>query len=242
VLFINIKSDIITSDNLGNIYAITGNTIRKYNRSGNFIGEFTMKRFDKFDDADPSDPFKILIFNKTSGEIIRLDNKLSLIGDPVSLFSLEIISPVSVCNSWDNGIWVYDISLNEIIRINTQATIEQRSGPLDNIVPAGSHPSMIRELDFLVYVSLPAHGIFVFDRYANLIKRIPLNNINTFQLSTGKIMFVKNNELVTFNTSSLSQNSIPLPVKSAINASLQGNTLFIQRTDTISIHTIITNQ
>ncbi len=241
VIHINIKADYITTDNLGNFYSVFSNTIKKYNATGSLIGEFTFKRFDRFDDTDPSDPLKILLFSKTYGEIIRLDSKLSLLGEPLSLMNIGILSPATVCNSWDNGIWVYDMSLNEILRINNNGVIDQRSGGLDQIMPAGSNPAMIRELDFMIYISIPRQGIFIFDRYANFIIKLPLEDIGRFQIAASRVLYVKNNDLIAYDTKTFLQNSIPLPVNNPLSAALQVNNLYIHHSDTISIYSINTN-
>jgi hypothetical protein len=234
---INVSADRVISDNLGNIYAITGNTIKKYNRSGLFLSEFTLRKTDRINDADASDPLKILLFSKSSGELFRLDNKMALQGNVTNLFSAGLVSPGLACNSWDNGAWVWDNALNEILRINQNGHIDIRSENLAGLLNEDPQFTMILEKDFLLYASSPVYGILVFDRAASYVKTIPLLNINTFQIISGKIIYPAENKLHSFDTRLLTETSLTLPDSNCINALIEGKTLIIHQKDSVKLYT-----
>jgi hypothetical protein len=239
VLRIAAETDAFTTDHLGNIYAIKANTIAKYDRQGSKEGELTMTRYDRLNDADASDPFKILIFNRTAGEIARLDNRLSLQGEPLSLFQLGAIDPERVCNSWDDGIWIFDRSFMELIRINQQGTIDLRSGNLSHLLPDHAQVSMIREHNFTLLLASPDQGLFLFDRFANLIRRVPETNIHSFQTAGNKCVFVRDNKIYALDVRSFELNTHSLPNDlNYTEARIGTNLLYIRNPDKISVYPI----
>lgn len=240
VATILVKAQLITSDNLGNLYTSEGNTIRKYNINGNLIAEYTNTKIDKFDCVDASDPLKTLLFTSSSAEIMRLDNKFAQQGGTTRLFELNILSPKLACNSYDIGAWVWDDALNEIIRINQHGSIDTRTRNLINISEQNPKFAMILEKDFLLYASDPDLGIFVFDRHGNFVKKYPLINVLSFQLVAGRIVYYQNGHIVSFDSRNFSESNIKLPAQSCKNAIVEGKHLFIHYPDSISI--FISNQ
>jgi hypothetical protein len=233
------KTDHFITDHLKNLYAIHGQTITRYNASGILMAQFSWSGFDAIDDTDPSDPFKILIFNQSSASVMRLTNQLAPLAQAWSLPEMGVHSPSAVCNSWDNGVWVFDQSLHELIRINTAGSIDQRSGPINHLIPPGTTVAMIREHDFLVYMTAPDIGMLVWDKYANFLKALPLKGLKSFQVQRDQIRFCQNNLLMTYNMQTLQFSSLSLPGNSAADAQLQGNTLFVRHPDSVMIQNVI---
>lgn len=229
------KSDMISSDNLGNLYATNGNTLRKYTRSGELFAEYTNTRIDRFNSLDASDPLKIMLFSKSSAEIIRLDNKLAQQGSTSILYHADLVSPVLACNSYDNGVWIWDNALNEIVRLNQNSTVDNRTGNLINIFGDNPEIIMIREKDFLLFASAPSHGLLIFDRHANYVRTIPLKDIEHFQLGNDRIIYMSNGKLNIYHMKTFHETSLDLPVKNCINVIIEGRNMFIQHTDSISI-------
>jgi hypothetical protein len=236
-IVINVTSQILESDNLGNIYAVSGNTIRMYNLAGVMTAEFTMKQYDRFNAIDPSDPFKILAFNRITGETIRLDNKLVPQTKPYPLYNLGISNPGLVANSWDGGLWVYDHARHELIRINQHGTTDLRSGNLAMTIPENEPIAMIREHNFTLYMSVPNYGVCMFDRYANLIRFLPEKNIFSFQILNDKIVFLRNNELHVLNTKTQTTSTYPIPDNNTpLDAKIEGKKLLVRYEHKIAIY------
>ena len=71
------------------------------------------------DQVDVSNPLRPLLFYKDQGLIIVLDNTLSQQKNPISLNELGLYQTSCIANSnFDNGIWLYDVDVNEIIKID----------------------------------------------------------------------------------------------------------------------------
>lgn len=233
---ININADIINTDNLGNLYMLRGNTFYKYTSKGSHIAEYTDKSINSFSSFDVSDPFKIQLFSKTTASIIYLDNQLNLQGNTTNLFNSGIFSPTVACASYDNGSWIWDNTTNELIRINHNGAIVLRSENLNNIVAPNPQFSMLYEKDFTLYACSPEHGVFLFDRYGALLKRIPLHGIKNFRIYAGKIIFFKDDHLKSFDLKSLEQSKFKLPLDSAANATFHDKYLYVQHKDSVTIY------
>jgi hypothetical protein len=83
-----------------------------------------------------------LLFYKDQGIILALDNTLSLQQkSEISLNELGLYQTSCISNSnFDNGIWLYDIDVNEIVKINYQAEVVFKSGNLSVILPNMQFP------------------------------------------------------------------------------------------------------
>ncbi len=230
------KADKITTDNLGNLYVIKGNTVQKYNGEGSFLAEYTRKSIDRFTDIDASDPLKVLLFSKSSAEIIRLDNQLALQGNPTILFNAGCISPALACNSYDNGCWVWEMSVNEIVRVNHQGIIDQRTENLSTLIAPEYNLSHLLEKDFLLYAADPMNGIFIFDRYGNWVRSIPVKNVSSFQLSGNHLICFLQDHLVLYDIRTLQENTITLPEKNPVNARIEGKNVYIHQNDSITLY------
>lgn len=230
-----VNAEIITIDNLGNVFALNRNTIRKYSPEGQLLEEFTNNAVDSYTNIDASDPFKILLFSKSSAEISRVDNKLTPQGNTTSLSRIDLVAPTLACNSYEGGCWIWDNSLAEIVRINQNSTIEQRTGNLTSVLgftPAFHH---ILEKDFLLYASDEKEGILIFDRYGNFVKKIPLAGIADFQVINSKILYPSNDSLFTFDPASFLETSVNLPMKKSPRIIVHNKLLYCHHSDSIFV-------
>ena len=60
----DIKADFISTDQLGNFYIIKNSELIKINADNNQTLRYSNNLFGKISSVDPSDPFRILIFNR----------------------------------------------------------------------------------------------------------------------------------------------------------------------------------
>ena len=59
---ISIKTDFITTDNLGNCYAVRGNILEKYDYKGTLLKTYSNKQYGKISFVDATNPLKLLVF------------------------------------------------------------------------------------------------------------------------------------------------------------------------------------
>ena len=82
-LEIEVTSKSITSDYLGNAYTIDANEIAKYSAAGILISSFSDKNAGTITSVDASNPLRVQVFYQDFGQIIYLDDVLSVIGSKI---------------------------------------------------------------------------------------------------------------------------------------------------------------
>ncbi len=236
-LRIPLNFDFIAADHLGNLYTIRGNTLSKYNDKGVKTAEFTDRTVISLSSADVSDPLKILLFSKETSEIKRVDNQLSPQGNTLNLHNLGLFAPTLVCNSYENGCWVLDQTLFELVRVNHQGIIDQRTGSLLNLSTNPPLISRIIEHDRFLYAIIRNYGVWKFDRYGNFAGRIPLPpDFTDCWILQNRMAYTQNNNLVFFDPARNVGRTVEIPVKNPSSVQLDANKLLISTPDTLLVY------
>ena len=135
------KSEKVEIDQYGFIYHINKDNLIKFNLKGVPLYNYSNKLLGNITQLDISNPLRPLLFYKDQGIILALDNTLSLQKSEISLNELALYQTSCISNSnFDNGIWLYDIDVNEIVKINHQAEVVFKSGNLSVILPNMQFP------------------------------------------------------------------------------------------------------
>lgn len=236
-LRIPLKSDFVSADQFGNLYSIKGNTLSKFNDKGVKTAEFTDHSINHFSSVDVSDPLKILLFSKETAEIKRVDNQLSPQWNTQNLHNLGLITPILVCNSYENGCWVFDQTLFELIRLNHQGNIDQRTGSLLGISSEPQNIIRIAEHDHFLYAIIQNNGVWKFDRYGNFAGKIPLPPQYTdCWIHQNLMIYTLNDSLIFHDPARNISRSIEIPVKNPATIHLDGNKLLISVPDTLLVY------
>ena len=101
------KIDLFTSDNLGNIYLVKGDELKKYNSKGELLKVFSNKKLGAISSIDASNPLRVLLFYKDQSQLVILDSQLSPNGNPIDLLGMNLEQSDVVCSSFNNGIWLF---------------------------------------------------------------------------------------------------------------------------------------
>ena len=110
-------------------------------------------------------------------------------GDPIQLDALGYPLASLVGSSHDNGLWIYDQQNFELLRLNRNLEVEQRTGNLSQLLGIALQPNFIMEKDDRLFLNNPATGILVFDIYGTYSKTIPVKDLKTFQVIEDKILY-----------------------------------------------------
>ena len=212
---IGIQAQKITCDPLGNIYLIKDHELFKYDNEGNLLFTFNNYLAGNIHSVDPSDPFKLLVYFKDFSQIDILDNTLSHNADPILLQAYDLDQATLICRSYNNGIWVYDSQTFELLRIDEQMQVSDRTGNISQLTGTDIDPNYLLEADNMVYLNDPQSGIIVFDKYGTYFRTYPFTGLNSFQVFDGKIMYTANDALKIYDMQKMLDSSIEQPVKEA---------------------------
>ena len=142
-------------DQYGFIYNVEKDNLIKYDSTGNPLYNYSNKLLGDITQIDISNPLRPLLFYKDQGVILALDNTLSQQKSQISLNELGLYQTNCISNSnFDNGIWLYDFDVNEIIKINNYSQIGYKSGNLSVIIPNMDIPILkLQEKNRLLYAT-----------------------------------------------------------------------------------------
>jgi len=209
-LEIEVTSKSITSDYLGNIYTIDDNEIAKYSPAGALISSFSDKNAGTITSVDASNPLRVQVFYMDFGQIIYLDDVLSVIGSKISLIEQGLDQATLSCSSWDDGIWLYDPQDFELKRLGSDLRLSHQSGNINQLVGIEANPNFIIEKNNFVYLNDPLTGILVFDQFGTYYKTLPVRGIDRFQVSGEQVFYLQDGKLMSYNMQTFQHANLPI--------------------------------
>ncbi|MEI7594815.1 MAG: hypothetical protein WCK02_03630 [Bacteroidota bacterium] len=218
-----------TTDRLGNTYTYSESSIFKYSLNSENPITFSKKDLNGISFVDASNPLKTLVFYKDFQTVLFLDNTLSPNGDPIVLSDYNINQPLAVCTSNNNNFWVYNNENAQLICFDNKMQQIFKSGNINQLLNSSIQPNFITEQTNFVYVNDPALGVLIFDTYANYIKTLPIKNLKSFQVIGETIFYYSENTLKTYNSRTLTENTIKIPNAETIFCRIEQQKIYIQK-------------
>jgi len=227
-----------TTDNLQNIYIYHGNSIKKYTSQGQLLYNYSNKSYGPITTVDVNDPMKMLVFFKDFPEIVLLDNTLSQNGNPFSPSDVGYPLTTLACTSHDNGVWLYDAQNFQLIRLDVNLNVTQKTGNLAQVIGIDLNPGYLMEYNNYVYMNDSAQGILVFDSYGTYYKTIPITGLKTFQVRENDLFYVAKNRIHTFHLKTIMEDETMAPDTLATEVRIEKNLLYERYNDTLRIFEI----
>lgn len=217
---LKLKADFIRSDELGNVFVVRNNQLSKYDPQGKKLHEYSNTNFGDISFIDTHDPFKILVYYESFGQVLFLDQSLSLASSTIDLNMLKLGLASLVCSSYQGAFWVYDPSSMELLRVNQNLEISERSGNLQQVTGLSINPNYMLERDNYLYLNDPEAGILIFDKYGTFYKTIPISGLESFQVFNGKIISFQGDNISIYDTRLNELSSTTLPRANAVSVSV----------------------
>jgi len=227
-----------TTDNLQNIYLYRGNSIRKYNSQGQLLYTYSDKSYGRITSIDVNDPMKMLVFFRDFPEVVLLDNTLSQNGNPFSPSDAGFPLATLACTSHDNGVWLYDAQNFQLVRLDVNLTVTQKTGNLPQVLGIELNPDYLMEYNNLVYLNDSAQGILVFDSYGTYYKTIPINGLKTFQVRGDDLFYIAKNRIHAFHLKTILEDQMLAPDTLATQVRIEKNLLYERLGDTLRVYDI----
>lgn len=202
--FIKTKFDSFATDNLGNIYLVSNDEIKKYNKKGELLKIFSNKKAGKITSIDASNALRVLVFYKDQSQLIILDSQLTQNGDAIDLLSMNLEQSDLVCSSFNNGMWLYNRQNAELVRLDDKLNKVVSTGNLNTLLNLELKPIFITENSGYVYLNDTKNGVLVFDIYGTYYKSISLFGLKAFQVSEDRLYYYKDSTLSSYHTKQLS--------------------------------------
>lgn len=183
--------DFIRVDNFGKIYVADQNEIRLYSAKGALLARNSNKFYGSISDIDASNGLEVMVFFKDLSKIVFVDNQLAEKGKELALDEMGLDQVTLTCTSHGQGVWLFDQTRTELIRLDQDGRFSHRTGNLTQLLGHRLQPEFMREVDNWVYMADPNIGILVFDIYGAYYKTIPVKPVRYFQVKSNQLLFTQ---------------------------------------------------
>lgn len=233
---ISVSSRLFTTDPVGNIYLVKGsNALIKYNSNGDSTGFFNEIQKGKITQIDATNPLRVLLYFADYGNILMLDNVLSL-KSTLKLSALGMVNVPCIANSADGNIWLYDPSGN-LIKVNNKPEISFTIS-LRNVLDHAIDPVYMIEQDRALYIVDSTEGVKKFDQFGLYKTSFPFLT-KEIQYFNSYLVYYNPPYLVSYNTLSMQENKILLPdPDNIIKVRVERNNVFILRNESLDIYSL----
>jgi hypothetical protein len=215
--------DQFAADNLGNIYVVREDELRKFLPSGRSFARYSNLKLGSITSIDVTNPLKILLYYRDFQQIVFLDNQLSVNSDQVSLERLGYEQTSVVCASFNNSFWIYNRQNNELLRFNEQSKKIAATGNLKQVLRREISPEYMVEYNGYLYLSSPETGIFVFDMFGAFSKIISIKGIRRFQVFENLIYFRRDSLLCSYDHKLFEEGCSPVPFSAGMTGVVLAN-------------------
>ncbi|MBP6310989.1 MAG: hypothetical protein WAR83_00950 [Flavobacteriales bacterium] len=188
-IVINGHFDKFTTDELGNSYALRGDELELFNAEGKSWLRNSVKTFGRIGTIDAFYSLKPMLFAPEQGQLVVLDNTLSVQGSVMNLSRSGYTQVVLACMSVQNHFWFYDEREMALVRANAQLRRTANTGRIDQLLGFTVQPISMQEHENWLFVHDKEHGLLVFDLFGTYARTIPLLNMQSFEVRGGVIYF-----------------------------------------------------
>ncbi|MFM7222967.1 MAG: hypothetical protein ACKO03_06030 [Bacteroidota bacterium] len=165
--------EMMVPDESGNVYALTKDgQLKKYAPSMDSMGVFNdIRRYGKLYSISADNPLRALLFFRDFKTILVLDRFLQVV-NRIDVRKAGIFQAKAVGQSYDNKIWIFDEQASKLKKIDNEGKVAMETADLRLALNETIVPTVLFDLGGLVYVYDPEKGLFSFDYYGALNKRV----------------------------------------------------------------------
>lgn len=210
---IPIHADFFTADQLGNIYIVKGNELYKYSTQWEQVNFYSNKVLGDITSVDAFNPLQIVVFYKNNSQVVFLDNTLS-VHTTASLENINLELAALVCASFNNSLWIYDQRSFQLVRLNKELKVIERSANISQILsgPVGPiNPTQLTERNNRVYLCDSTKGILVFDIFGTYIKTLPFKGIQSLFATDSFLFYFAGGKAFSYSLQTSEQQELKLP-------------------------------
>lgn len=202
---------LISTDEIGNVYIVyEDNSLVQYNEKGDSITNFRGIQNGRLAHIDTRNPLKLLLFYPDFSKIVVLDRMLSLKTE-IDLRQMRLFQVAAVGMGMDGNIWVYDVNNVQLLKIDEQMNVINRSDDLRSAIQSFPEPISLQESERKIYLLDPNFGVYVFDQFAAFLNQIALPKVSNLQLYGSQMLYTANDQLINFNPINNTTKIIELP-------------------------------
>jgi hypothetical protein len=204
------RFDAFTTDEIGNLYALSGDELVLYDAKGRTWLRNSVKTLGRITSIDAFYSLKPMVHAREQGQLAVLDNTLAVQGSVISLPSNGYPQAVLACMSVQNAFWLYDERDMQLIRMDAQLRLLTSTGRLDQLLDFAPEPISMQEHDSRLYVNDPKRGLLVFDLFGSYMRTIPITGARSFEVRSAGITYLDAEGAARYDPRSFRTERIPL--------------------------------
>lgn len=199
------------ADPNGIIYLVSGSKLSKLDGDGKLLRSYDDSFLGDITSVDVDNPMKIMVFYRESGKIVVLDDRLAPVVEPLDLFAHGYTSVTLAAYSTDNLIWLYDKSSRELVCMDFFFKERLRN----RLNFSEFDPSQLLACqERVLLMNNPGDGIYLFDAFGTLIKRIPILTERIIGYSKSRISYMTKDSIGEYDHLGLQDFRLNLPAES----------------------------
>ena len=220
----NITADFIKLDPYGNIYAVKESQLYKFSPQGKPLFHYSDNTLGVISSIDVFNPMKIMLFYQNSGTLVFLNEQLTPIREPVSLFDANYFTISLASYSAANQIHLYD-NVNRYLLTLDFFMREISRTPIN--FPSFNPIKMIELEEKTLAMHDTEQGVFLFDIFSTFNKLIPLITPRSVTVTPELIYFANDNEITIYNYKTMSIETQQLPISNVIQTQFYRNKMIL---------------
>lgn len=199
---------LFSMDNKGNFYvADKEHSLIKYTNNGSEVTRVNIKAYGEISSIDCSNPFEIYVFYQDQNIIVYYDNMLNFRGE-TRLNEYFFNNVTCVARSFDNNIWILDLSEFKLLKVSKKGDILLESPYLNNILSNNLNPFKIWEAENKLYIADSVNGVFAFDILGTYSTTYYIYGLTDISQSQQFFYYQTNGNIISYNP--LTRESVPL--------------------------------
>lgn len=206
-------ADFVVTDELGNVYLMTGSSIERINALGKGVYRASELQWGEFHDVDVTDPLRPFVHFPASGKVVFFDNTLSVQGSPIDLFEAGFDNVEWMCGSRGDGYWLWDGRNSELVRVDRSFKKSFSTGNLSMLLNHEIHPIGMTERGSYLYLLCEDSTLHVFDMFGTWKKRIFVERVKNWMADADNLyLFHSDGSLEVIDTRTWLSERMNLPL------------------------------
>lgn len=234
---LSIPNDQLYVDALDQLYIIKGDQLQRSDQSGLIKYTYSNKQLGYISSIDVTNTLRLLIYYKTFGKVIYLDNTLSPIGETIDLHQLQQDEIDAVCTSYNNGLWTYAANTKRLTRYNQQLH-EEHTIELQTVLADNSQIVEIKEVGSTLYLFDKHNGVYLFDKFGRFRTKIPIKNSLQMEVTDKHLVWLENDKLVFYDLILFKEKVFSLTISSYISFCLSRNKVLLTNGESIFLYNL----
>jgi hypothetical protein len=225
------KADAFEIDVIGNVFFVKGAELQKYSPDARLLNTYSNQLLGNISSIDLSDAMNVMVFYREMNQVILLDNQLSIKNSPIDLIDLGYSQVDLACLSYNNAFWIYDAMGNELLRFDKTLQKTDQSGNLFAVTSFNLNPVQMLERNNRLFLRDKQNGIFIFDKYGAFIKRLPIPNLEDFEVLDDQYLLLRSDTLFLYHSIIQSVDTFVLPAHNIKEIRLRNDMMYLINKD-----------